>query len=207
MGEVFHFTDSLRLPWIIRTQQLRPSLNRVSNVPSTFLWATADMAGDRSCSAQGTASAAEAFRRGLTAKVRLTLPRDEFELWSDVGMLYPEWTPDEVARTEAMGRQRHKETGFANWHIRREALSLSKVIACEYRSVASDRWLPVQDYILQSPVINTGRLGLGAVLLGEWVYQSHRIDLPDTPIAYVPVKRLSAAEFYETALFVAEDEA
>lgn len=201
MGDVFHFTDSLRLPWIIRTQQVIPSLNRVSNAPSAFLWATTNMAGDRSCSAQGTASAKEAFRRGLTAKIRFTLPSEAFERWSDVSRLHPEWTPEQVARTEGLAWDRHKETGFANWRIRRGALELSQVIACEYRSVASDRWLPVDDYILQYPIIQAGRLGLGAVMLGDWVYRSQRIDLPNSPIAYVPVKRISAAECYETALF------
>jgi hypothetical protein len=53
---------------------------------------------------------------------------------------------------------------------------------------------------LQSPIIHTGRLGLGAVLLGHWIFRAQRIDLPGSPIAYVPVKPISAAEFYETAL-------
>jgi hypothetical protein len=199
MAEVYHFTDSLRLPWIIRSKQLLPSLNRVSNVPSTFLWATLNPAGDRSCAAQGTSSAKEAFRRGLTAKVRFTLPGDAFESWSDVSRLYPEWTAEQVARTEALARDRHGESRFINWRIRREPLDLSQVIACEYRTPTSDRWLPVEGHILQTQ-IHTGRLGLGAVLLGDWVHRSQRIDLPDSPIAYVPAKRISPAEFFGTAL-------
>jgi hypothetical protein len=34
---IYHFTDTMRLPWIIETGELRVGLNRVSKLPFEFL--------------------------------------------------------------------------------------------------------------------------------------------------------------------------
>jgi hypothetical protein len=41
MNYVFHFSDSMRLPWTIKTGELRPNLNHLKgNVTVNYLWAT-----------------------------------------------------------------------------------------------------------------------------------------------------------------------
>jgi hypothetical protein len=82
---VYHFTDTARLPWILRSGELRPGANRVGGYPDPdFLWATVDSRGARSASGGG-----QGYREGLVRLVRFTLRAEDFEPWPGILRRYP----------------------------------------------------------------------------------------------------------------------
>ena len=42
---VYHYTDTLRLPWIILADALQPGRNKTSELPFDFVWATTSERG------------------------------------------------------------------------------------------------------------------------------------------------------------------
>jgi hypothetical protein len=173
---IYHFTDTMRLPWIIETGELRVGLNRVSKLPFEFLWATTNPNGDRSCSAQG-AMARETYRLGRMCLVRFTLPGDSFLNWSNVPRLYPEWTADQIARTQKAAVE-NGEAGFNNWRVRMEPLQISQALAVEAKSYTSGRWVPI-DATMKSCILLADIENGRGVTIGEYVYlsaQDHRCE-------------------------------
>lgn len=184
---VYHFTDTMRLPWIIEASELRAGANRVSALPFDFLWATTNPTGDRSSAAQASPAAREVYRQGMSQLVRFTLPDECFIRWRDVPRLYPKWSPDQIARTEKLAIERG-ETGFDKWRLRLDPLPVARALAIEAKSYASGHWTPV-DATMKSCValgdIDNGR----GVIIGEQVYFSARTVLPGGPMAYANLGR------------------
>ena len=129
---VYHFTCTARLPWIVAAGELQPGRNQIGGYPVDFLWATTNLQGDR------TASAELGYVAGMTALVRLTLHAEDFELWPAILKRFPQWTPEHVRRLEAVARRRG-ETNFEHWRARAEALPLSRVIRVEAK-VYTGKW-------------------------------------------------------------------
>jgi hypothetical protein len=184
----FHFTDTLRLPWIIEAGELRPGLNRVSKLPYDFLWATIDPAGDPTCSAQGTPQVRECYRRGLMQLVRFTLPGEAFSEWCDVSRLYPEWTSEQVARTEQLARERHGETRCNKWRIRRDPFPIEQIIVVKAKSYTSGRWKPIDATVFLMELVNLSDVENGrGVIIDEKIYASQKIIMSNGPVGYVPL--------------------
>jgi hypothetical protein len=73
-NHVYHFTDTIRLPWIIETGELRPDSNRIGGFPADFLWTTSNDKNDLTSSAAAP-SARRAYREHVTQLVRVTQSR------------------------------------------------------------------------------------------------------------------------------------
>jgi hypothetical protein len=176
---VYHFTDTAHLPWIVETGELRPGLNRISKLPFDFLWATTNPDGDRTCSVQNH-NARTAYRSGLTQLVRFTLPGEAFSQWRDVSELYPEWTPDFVARAERLATKLG-ETKFDNWRIRRDLLPITSALVVEAKSYKSNRWLPIDATLKAHVRFPDGECG---IIIGGRVYVSQKITVPNGAVGY-----------------------
>lgn len=171
MSIVYHFTDSLRLPWIIETGELRMAGNRVSGTPEpSFLWATTSPIGDRTCAANASA---EAYKNGDTCLVRFALNAEDFFDWGEVSARFPQWTAQWVARAKAAAAG-HGERNLSAWRIRATALPLSKVIAVETRLYRVGKWQPFE--------LKTARLllqddahGARGIVIGKRAYIAQRI--------------------------------
>lgn len=129
MENVYHFTDTARLPYILDSGVLRPGRNRIGGFPDPdFLWATAQSVGDR------TASGSNSYRTMRTRLVRFTLDRADFVPWREIIKSFPQWTETHVDRLETTAKGMSDPN---DWLCRAEPLNLSKVIRVESRSYNS----------------------------------------------------------------------
>ncbi len=131
---LYHHTDTARLPFILRTGELRPGANRIGGYPDPdFLWATTDPNGDRT----SAADRGEHYRTGKTRHVRFTLDAGRFFPWSEVPARHPRWTPDQIARLEAAARGKSNPSA---WWCGDRTIPLANCIAIETRSYRDNRW-------------------------------------------------------------------
>ncbi len=187
-GNVYHFTCTARLPWIVETGELRPGCNRIGGYPVDFLWATTNFQGDR------TASGMPEYRKGGTALVRLTLHAEDFELWPAILERFPQWTKDHVDGLEAFAR-RLGETTFGRWRARAEALPLSRVIQIEAKTYTGT-WRPVDPH--DACLRHGNKPAVRGTLLNGCVYTSVQYIRPGHPTEY-DVQRMSLDEWHGTA--------
>lgn len=134
---VYHFTDTVRLPYILASGELQPGSNKIGGFPDPdFLWATANSFGDVTAS-----GASAAYRNGRARLVRFTLKAEQFIPWSHVPEIHPQWTPELIARLEAAAGGRNPG---AAWFCRSEPLALSECLAIDSRSYVGS-WTPLGD--------------------------------------------------------------
>lgn len=141
MAALYHHTDTARLPWILRSGELRAGRNAIGGFPDPdFLWVTGRPEGDRTSSA----SRGKALSCGYVRLVRFTLPADEFEPWRDVMARYPQWTSEQIQRLIDVARQKGLSAADINsWQTRLDPLPRPKWIAIETRSWTDKRWKPL----------------------------------------------------------------
>jgi hypothetical protein len=182
----YHFTDTIRLPWIIESGELRPGTNRMGDYPRDFLWATTSESGDRTSSAMGP-SCEELYRGGILQRVRLTLDAADFTPFPDITKSFPEWTSGHSAQlissAASMG-ERHP----SKWLCRSEPLSLGRVVHAEAKSYAVGRWVEI-DLSPQSCIASHTHPYTGGIVIGEYVYMARREVLTDGNVAYDHVVR------------------
>jgi hypothetical protein len=97
--KVYHFTNTVRLPWIILSGELRPSNNRIGGAPPDFLWATTSDSGDRT-SSSFLGNDKRVYRAGLVQIIRFTLDGADIAPWRETVAANPEWTSDFVVGLE-----------------------------------------------------------------------------------------------------------
>jgi hypothetical protein len=120
----------------------------------------------------------EGYRSGLVRHIRFTLPRDQFIPWREVPSRYTAWTWGEVQRMEQGAP--HLQTDPANWFVRAEPLSLTKVIAADWRSYRNNRWAP-----LPQPVdLFAEHWPVLVVRVGDHCFASQQIEGPHGRQAY-----------------------
>ena len=139
---VFHFTDTLRLPWILIERQLSPTRGMAApDYPRpTFLWATTNAAGDRSAASSGDSSY-QLWRQGGTLLVRFVLAAEDFTPWAEMQRQSPQWTPEKIARLERNGRK--KGSSPEHWQCRTEPLAIDRWVGIETRSYTERTWKPL----------------------------------------------------------------
>jgi hypothetical protein len=183
VNRVYHFTDTVRLPWIVASGELRPGRNQLGNYPDPdFLWATTNSQGDR------TASAFRTYRNGTSALVRLTLPEEDFEPWPGIAARYPQWTPEQITRLEARARKLG-ETDFWRWCARVEPLPLFRILSAEAKTYTG-RWQPIELVCLT----NHRDPRVRGVHILDAVYCSIQLIQPGSPTTYAATK-MSLAEW------------
>lgn len=167
MRELYHFTDTARLPWIIRSGELRPGRNKAGGFPDPdFLWASSLAIGDRSASA----TTGEAYRDGTVWHVRFTLREEDFFPWSEAPDRFPVWTPEHVTRLEVSGgrMKAHPDT----WWCRSDPLPLSRILSIHVRSYQNNRWKLI-------PLPGSFTRGESAgVVIGDRVFASREFQDP-----------------------------
>jgi len=139
---VYHFTDTVRLPWIIESGELQPDKNRIGGYPADLLWATTNDIGDRTSSTMLDRFARRAYRDGFLYQVRITLGADDFVPWREMIEAAPMWTTDHVARLE----QAAIEAGERNieaWCCRSTALPFARAVYAHIKSF-SGRWKQIK---------------------------------------------------------------
>ena len=132
MADIYHYTDTSRLPWIIQSGELRPGSNAIGGFPKPdFLWATSDPQGDRTASA----NRGEHWRTGRLWHARFVFDSADFVRWTDSRDSLPGWTTDHVRLLEAT-----KDAEPAAWWYRTEPISIDECLGLEFRSYTSKSW-------------------------------------------------------------------
>src|SRR5258707_5551922 len=104
-NKLYHFTDTVRLPWILRSGILRPGRNSIAGFPDPdFLWGTTEAAGDRSASS-ATGDSDRSYRAGATRQVRFTLHGEDFQKWPDITRDHPAWPAEQISGLERVAGQ------------------------------------------------------------------------------------------------------
>src|SRR5262245_16793805 len=184
---VYHFSDTARLPWIMSTGELRPDANAVGGYPSPeFVWATSEARGSRTA-----AGGARGYREDKVRLVRFTLDVADFEPWSGIGARYPTWTPDQIAQLEASAVAKGDDP--ATWWCRVDPLPLARVILIETRAYRGPGWQPWTDRTLVvGPEDSVG------VVVGDVEFLSKKVTTASGSIAYAmisfPAQELSGRE-------------
>lgn len=170
-GLAYHFTDTARLPFILRDGYLRPGRNRLGGFPSPdFLWATTNHAVD------ATATGYDGYRKGITRLVRITLERSDFQpIWRVIAE-HPAWTAAHLGRLIATAQGSNSDA----WLARSQPLRSDRWIRIESRSYADRQW--AQMAISTVPIdLGAGRLGIE---IGGKIYWSAQFEGPRGSIGY-----------------------
>jgi hypothetical protein len=103
---LYHFPDSMCLPRILRSEELRPGIyvNTMAGVRD-FVHATSNQHGEKTASAMLSDSDGKFYRGSSYARVRFTLDADDFEQWLTVVGRYPEWTPKMMKALQDFGHE------------------------------------------------------------------------------------------------------
>jgi hypothetical protein len=186
--ELYHFTCTARLPWIVADRELRPGRNKIGGFPDPdFLWATKRSQGDR------TASAMQGYRKGKTALVRLTVRVEDFEPWPAITARSPQWTTKHMRVLEASARNLGEDIGC--WYARVDPLPLSRFIRAEAKSYAG-KWKVVQLSSLQHPTHSTFR---GVVLNDEVWFSAQDVREDGQPTGY-HTGRMSLEDWFSSTV-------
>jgi hypothetical protein len=191
--QVYHFTDTLRLPWILQSGALKPGRNNIAGFPvPDFLWATTDARGDRSATS-AIGGSDDAYRAGVTRQVRFTLHGEDFQKWPDITRDYPAWTSEQVARLELAAK-----SSPAAWRCRAEPLSEARWLGIETRSYFAPTWKPLQNRKVFS--LSNDTLG---IMIEDKLYCSRECkDEAGNPTGYIIIP--ANAALLETAKKVDE---
>lgn len=182
MGDImniYHFTDTARLPWIFTSGELKPGRNKIGGFPDPdFIWATTSAAGDRTASSMKGDAAVSAYRRGATRLVRFTLRVEDFHQWRAIARLYPAWTENCITRLE---RSAGSESDPATWWCRAEPLSRPRWLGVDTRSFVSPDWKPLSPdtEIFEGPIKGS----LGIIVSGK-PFMSAQREFPNGATGY-----------------------
>jgi hypothetical protein len=186
----YHHTDTVRLPWIIETGELRPALNNRVGFPTDFLWATTNELGDRTSSAMSP-EGRRLRRNGLSQFVRLTLDPADFSSFPEMIKRHPEWTKNHIdlliRGAKAMG-----EDCIGRWLCRDQALPLTRVIRAEAKSYAAGRWVEI-DLSPGRCIAKRSHPHTRGVVIGEQAYMARRELQADGNVAYDQIVRIPFA--------------
>ena len=145
---VFHFTDTINLPWILASGELRPCWIVDAGIGrNRFLWGTTNPLGDYTSGAQSRihGSMEREWQAGVFHLVRFTLAADEFFTWSEI-VRASNWTPEEVATLIESDHRLYGEYGHKRWRLRQDPVPLSRVLKVEttsYDDAETERWWPL----------------------------------------------------------------
>ncbi len=160
--ELFHFTDTSRLPWILSSGELRPGGNKAGGFPSPeFVWATTNMLGDASASVAGGAP----YQSGKVRHVRIAIGAEHFMPWADVPKAFPQWTSAQVARLESYGKG---ASDPKSWWCCPRPIAAEHWLAIHSRSWTDNRWRMLDPATKATPAgDDDGLTWLGVEVVGR----------------------------------------
>lgn len=169
MGDLYHFTNLARLPWIVAAGELQIGNNRKGDFPDPDpLWATTDARGDR------TATGCIEYFKHHSVLVRMTLDPEDFGDWREVLAACPEWTSAHMDRLAKIGLEMRGDP--TKWRARLTPLPLAKVKATHIKKY-SGSW--------ETTEIETSvAAGSGIALYGEHVHLSMPFLTPTGVVGY-----------------------
>jgi hypothetical protein len=179
MNYVYHFTDTMRLPWILDSRELRPgtaSKFKFEGLPGLdFVWATTNEHRARSAAAFWDNTR---YQDGEVCAIRLTLSADDFEPWPEATKRFPEWTDDHIKRFNETSQGDNP----ADWRTHIGSLGRPKWLAIHARGYLEPwREVPLDLAVCTSPHPTKG-LPVKSILFGGHAFSSMRTS--KNPVCY-----------------------
>jgi hypothetical protein len=165
---VYHFTDTMALPWIISSGELRPGAKRYYT-PTRLLWATTCDKGEETASCGVADEELECVNAGILL-VRFKLAGDDFFEWSEITSRCPGWTAEHVAELEDRARDCDDyELGFSHWRWRAAPLPLPRVLQIDVRAYEyGQAWEPLRQPV--TVIDDHSSTLIKGVVIGDYVY-------------------------------------
>jgi hypothetical protein len=184
---VYHFTDTIRLPWILESCDLQPNATCIDGFPPDFLWATTNETGDRSSSAAAD-KILKLWRDGELQLVRFVLKATDFGDWEEAAKRSG-WSEGHI---KALKKAAHQlgERKPSNWRSRSVALPISNALRIEAKSYRRGRWTPL-DVNRESCITSESDPNFRGVILEDQVYCATR-KLTSFGNSYQSIRRLAA---------------
>jgi hypothetical protein len=181
LSYVYHHTDTLRLPWILDSGELRPgTCSRYrfeGNAGLDMVWATTQQHWAHSATAHHDN---ERFKDGVVWTVRITLRPEDFLRWPDAVKDDPAWTEDVIKRFNATS----KGDNPRDWHTHNGPLDRSKWMALHVRSYRG-RWIELPfDLPAWTGEHRETKLPIKTVIIGNRGFGSMRQDFDDGKVGY-----------------------
>lgn len=175
MEHVYHFTDNVRLPWILKSGVLNISASNTGPFPKLdFLWATSM---STRCPTATICNSMHLYKEGKLLLVRFTLDVRQFYPWRTVMARYPIWTPDMIELLAETGKALGDDPD--TWYCREAPLPKSDWLALAVRSYTIP-WT----YISMDHALEPGAQGSLAIpVLGRSVF-SKPMKLADGRTSY-----------------------
>jgi hypothetical protein len=194
--DLYHFTDTMRLPRILRSVELRPAtyVDAMAGARD-FLHATSNPHGEKTAATTMSDPDGKFYRGSFYAKVRFTLDADFEQCMTVVGR-YPEWTPKMFKALHDLGHENGSSPH--SWYARANPLPLDKLVAVHTMVDPDNCWRP-SDWSVA--VISTvqGGLDIRGVRIRDRILFSERyVDL-DGIAAYRFKPAVSVAIFAQAA--------
>ena len=137
MEHVYHYTDTVRLPWILHSGELRPTNNPNNNYPNPdFLWASTS---DKGCLTAALINQKDLYKAGIIHVVRFTLDAADFSNWPDLAVDHPDWTALHISVLNKTGVDLGDDP--RTWRCRIGALDKSRWVAIHIRSYRNSQWI------------------------------------------------------------------
>ena len=134
LSNVYHFTDTGRLPWILDTSELRPCrMKKLGGFPDDFLWATTNENGAQTASVFYEGSG---YKEGQVWLIRFTLSATDFEPWPEATKRNPAWTKAHIERLNG----NLNGDNPADWWTSCGSLGRSKWLSIHARSYLHPVW-------------------------------------------------------------------
>jgi hypothetical protein len=179
MNHVYHFTDTMRLPWILDSGELcsgTASKVEFEGLPGLdFVWATTNEQRARSATAFWDNTR---YKDGKVWAVRFTLGADDFEPWPEATKRFPEWTDDRLKRFNETSRGDNP----ADWRTHIGSLCRTKWLAIHARGYLEPwREVPLDLAVYTHPHPIRG-LPVKTILFGGHGFSSMRTS--ENPVCY-----------------------
>jgi hypothetical protein len=174
---LYHFTDSMRLPRILRSVELRPAtyVDAMAGARD-FVHATSNQHGEKTAATTMSDPDGKFYRGSFYAKVRFTLDADDFEQWMAVVGRYPEWTPKMI---KALCDRGHKYGSSPfSWYARAEPLPLDKVVAVHTMEYPDNNWRSFDRSVAEISTVQDGPDIMG-VRIGDRIFFSDQYVDPE----------------------------
>lgn len=198
---VFHFTDSLRLPWILAAGELRPSVTTFGgeySAPLRYVWGTTNPEGDLTAGPLRRIHKEhgweDEWQAGAFLLVRFTLPANAFLSFSEMIREFSDWTPEQAVALIEYDRRVFGETGHDKWRCRHDPLRLRDVLKVETTSYAQvgaylfegarSEWQPLDISRPERLLIRSRKANRLGVRIGGRRFHSDRFEYADRRGSY-----------------------
>jgi hypothetical protein len=185
---VYHFTDTVRLPWIIRSGELRPDTNRIGGFPQDFLWATTSERGDRTSSSM-SGDSVRAYREEVLQLVRFTLDPADFSDWREIVSQSPDWRMDQILALEKAAAASGERDADRRWRCRIAPLPIARAISVHAKSYVSGKWSEISA-TSEFCIMPGGNPQTRGFVVNGYAYCATRVVTPQGQASYRDLCRL-----------------